>query len=73
MAHNFARNYGLHSEVYPADWDTYGKRAGVIRNAQMLDKGADLVIAFWDGSSPGTKDMMTRTKRAGVELELHNV
>lgn len=71
MAHNFARNYGLHSEVCPAAWDAYGKRAGVIRNAQMLDKGADLVIAFWDGSSPGTKDMMARAKRAGVALEVH--
>lgn len=71
LAHIAARDAGLHVEVYPADWNTYGKRAGVLRNQEMLDKGADLVIAFWDGSSPGTFDMMTRTNRAGVQLEVY--
>lgn len=49
-----ARENGLAVREYPADWDRYGKRAGYLRNEEMV-KAADLVIAFWDGESPGTK------------------
>ena len=49
-----ARGAGLKVREYPADWDRYGKRAGFLRNEEMV-KAADMVIAFWDGSSKGTK------------------
>lgn len=52
---------------FPADWDRYGKRAGPIRNQQMLDEGKpDLVLAFPGGS--GTLDMVTRARKAGVTV-----
>lgn len=38
---------------YPAMWEAFGKRAGYIRNEQMVNV-ADYVIAFWDGKSKGT-------------------
>src|SRR5690606_3743671 len=50
---------------FPADWDTYGKSAGHIRNQQMLDEGKpDLVIAFPTNKSRGTYDMINRAKKA---------
>ena len=46
---------------------THGKGAGPIRNQRMLDAGQpDLVVAFEGGR--GTADMITRTKRAGIEI-----
>lgn len=54
-------------EEYPADWKTYGKGAGPIRNQQMLDEGKpDLVVAF-PGES-GTADMVRRAKKAGIPV-----
>lgn len=41
-------------ERFEADWDKFGKRAGILRNIEMIDAG-DMVIAFWDGQSKGTK------------------
>lgn len=41
-------------ERFEADWDKFGKRAGILRNIEMID-ASDMVIAFWDGSSKGTK------------------
>ena len=53
-------------EVFHADWDTHGKAAGPIRNQQMLDAGADFVIAFPGGR--GTADMVRRAREAGVPV-----
>ena len=36
------------------DWDTYQKAAGYIRNRQIITE-ADVVVAFWDMISAGTK------------------
>ena len=56
-------NGGL--EVYPADWEKHGNAAGPIRNHFMGDR-ATHVIAFWDGFSKGTKDMIDYALRKGL-------
>jgi len=57
--------------VFPANWNKYGRAAGAIRNQQMLTEGRpDLVLAFWDQKSRGTKHMIELAKRAGVPVEV---
>ena len=50
---------------FPADWDTHGKAAGPIRNAQMAEY-ADVLVIVWDGESRGSasmkREMMKRDK-----------
>jgi len=59
LALEIHKHYDVKLEKYPADWDRYGKRAGFIRNQQMLVEGKpDIVLAYWDGSSKGTKHMI---------------
>lgn len=65
-----ARKLGLRVKVYRADWDRYGKRAGIIRNYRMAEAGADLCIALWDGSSSGTKHMIDEARRHGIPVEV---
>ena len=51
----------------PADWKTYGTRAGPIRNGLMLSYGKpDLVVAF-DGGS-GTAHMVKISQERGVRV-----
>jgi hypothetical protein len=61
---------GVEHLCFPANWDQLGKRAGPIRNQQMLDEGEpEMVLAFVDkplAESRGTNDMVTRAKGAGV-------
>jgi len=67
LAIRFAHEYGTNLECYPADWESYGKAAGFIRNQQMLDDGKpDRVVAFPGGR--GTADMIRRSHKAGVEV-----
>jgi YspA, cpYpsA-related SLOG family len=49
---------------FPANWDAYGKGAGMIRNEQMANY-ADQLIAIWDGKSPGTGHMIGIMRQRG--------
>jgi hypothetical protein len=42
---------------FPAAWDDFGKTAGMLRNAAMAHYATHL-IAFWDGQSSGTRNML---------------
>lgn len=53
----WAEQLGIRVTEYPAQWETLGKSAGVIRNKQMAGH-ADGLVAFWDGESHGTKHMI---------------
>lgn len=64
-----ARACGLAIEVYPADWDAYGKRAGFVRNYDIV-KASDRVIAFWDGQSKGTAHTIRIAREMGKEVHI---
>ena len=57
LGREFALAFNVKRYEFPADWNQYGKRAGFIRNKQMGDF-ADGLLAFWDGESRGTKQMI---------------
>lgn len=68
LGEKYAKEWGAKVLEFPADWDKYGKRAGPIRNQQMLDEGKpDLVVAFPTKNSKGTYHMIRIAKEAGVE------
>ena len=54
LAEQYADNHNLKKQIYHAEWNIYGKRAGYIRN-QVIWDNCDIIICFWDGKSPGTK------------------
>ncbi|AGI61742.1 hypothetical protein PBI_ISCA_62 [Mycobacterium phage Isca] len=63
--------YQVHVEAHPADWDGLGKAAGVIRNQQMVDLGADICHAFPLPGSIGTWDCIGRAEAAGIRVVNH--
>lgn len=62
MAEKYALEAGLGVEVYRAEWKRFGKAAGPKRNREMVEK-SDMVIAFWDGKSKGTKNLIDVAKK----------
>lgn len=54
---------------FPADWIKYGKPAGPKRNKQMAIY-ADALIAFWDGKSKGTKNIIQLAKQRHLKTRI---
>ena len=65
LAERFANKHGLRKLIFEADWNKYGKSAGYRRNVTIVEH-ADLVIAFWDGKSKGTKHTIDIAEKKGV-------
>ena len=69
-AETAAKACGLEVEIYPAEWDKYGKKAGFVRN-RLIVEAADRVVTFWDGQSRGTANTMGLAIQMGKKLEVY--
>ena len=57
LGYLFAVENNVSDYTFPADWNRYGRSAGMIRNKEM-GNFADALLAFWDGASKGTQQMI---------------
>ena len=73
LAGAVARELGFAVLPFPADWTTHGRRAGPLRNTQMLREGRPrLVLAFTNDlrASRGTRHMCAIAVAAGVPVRV---
>jgi len=75
LGERFAKEFGLSVHRFPADWNRYKGAAGPIRNKQMAKHasnfdGTGMLVAFWDGNSPGTKSMIEIAEREGLTVHI---
>lgn len=59
IAEVYAKEFGIVTKIFPAEWDTYGKAAGFKRNTDIVAYCTS-VVAFWDGKSRGTLDTLQK-------------
>lgn len=64
----FCKQLKIKFQTFEADWEQFGRRAGMIRNRRMLEENPDLVIAFPLPRSIGTYGMMEIAEKAGVRV-----
>ena len=72
LGEKYADFYGIPVKQFPANWETYGKRAGFMRNIQMAEY-ADALIAVWDGVSSGTRHMINTAQQKGLKVYVHTI
>jgi hypothetical protein len=68
-AEQAARDRGLKTLVFHANWEDLGRKAGPIRNAEVI-ANADEVVAFWDGESRGTLNALVQARDAGLPITI---
>lgn len=66
LGEQYAKDNNIPIKQFPADWDKYGKAAGFLRNKEMANY-ADALVAFWDGSSRGTKHMISIAEQRNLK------
>jgi hypothetical protein len=69
LGEKYAKERGYKVIRVPADWNRYGKSAGYIRNKEMAES-SDALVAFWDGKSKGTKNMIDLAKEYGLKVRV---
>ncbi|MEU8780037.1 DUF2493 domain-containing protein [Streptomyces sp. NPDC048637] len=67
LADEYARATGMHIIRRLADWDRWRKRAGAIRNAEMVDLQPDICLAFIRNGSRGASMTADLASKAGIE------
>lgn len=67
LASQYALEHGIENIRVPAEWKLYHKGAGAVRNRKMAEMG-DALLALWDGSSYGTKNMIKLANDKGIPV-----
>jgi len=69
-----ARDYALLHDIklteFLPEYNKYGRGAPLKRNLQIIEY-ADVVIAFWNGKSKGTKYVIDNCKKMNVKVDVH--
>lgn len=69
LGERYAKERGFLVELFPAEWDRYGRSAGQKRN-ELMAKHSDALIAVWDGVSKGTGGMIELAKKYKLAIRV---
>lgn len=68
-ARKYALAHGIKLTEFLPEYERYGRAAPLKRNITIIEN-ADLVLAFWDGKSRGTKFVIDNCRKRGVEVRI---
>lgn len=69
LGEKWANENNIQTLIFKPDWNRWGKRAGFIRNTDIV-ANSDYVIAFWDGASPGTLSSIKLCEKSGRKIKI---
>lgn len=70
LAEKVADERRISKSIIRPEYDKYGKKAPLIRNKEIVER-AELVIAFWDGKSRGTKFTIDYAKKLNKKIKVY--
>lgn len=68
-AREYALAHGIPLTEFLPDYRRYGRAAPIKRDLSII-RNADLVLAFWDGVSHGTRFVIENCRRLGVPVKV---
>ncbi len=72
LAEKYAKENNIPTLIIEPEYSKYRKNAPLVRNKKIVES-ADLIIAFWDGISNGTKDVINQANLLGKQIIVHNI
>ncbi len=69
LAEIYADMWEIEKDIKEPEYKKYGRPATHIRNRKIVDE-ADLVIAFYDDESPGTKSVIEYAHKKNREIRV---
>ena len=69
-AREYALRHGLKLTEYLPEYSRYGRAAPLKRNITIIEN-ADLVLAFWDGTSRGTKFVIDNCEKRNIPIKIY--
>ena len=69
LSEKWAVDNNIPTLIFKPDWNKYGKRAGFIRNEDII-KSCNKCISFWDGISKGTKHSINLCKKYNKKCKI---
>ena len=69
-ARKYAISHGIKLTEFLPEYRRYGRGAPLKRNLKIIEY-ADVVIAFWDRQSKGTKNVIENCKKLNVKVDVH--
>ena len=67
LGERYARERGLECKIFPADWNEYGKKAGMIRNRKMAEiANACIAFPYAYSENRGTNNMIILAKQMNL-------
>lgn len=70
LAKRYAEEHFLGYIEFLPNWNKFGKPAAFKRNVQIINE-SEYVVAFWDGSSKGTKHSIDLAAKQNKICEIH--
>lgn len=68
-ARQWANSHSIKLTEFLPEYEKYGRSAPLRRNITII-QNADLVLAFWDQKSRGTKFVIDKCKELGVPVKI---
>ena len=72
LASAFASKHNIPLVEFRPDYAAHGRGATFIRNRQIVD-ASEMVVAFWDGKSHGTKYTLDYAVKRGIPVKIFTV
>jgi len=69
LAELFAKEHNIETIIFKADWNTLGKKAGILRNTDIVNESTHM-IAFPIKESIGTWDSIRKATKKKIPLEI---
>ena len=72
-AKEYALAHNIKLTEFLPDYKRYGRGAAPLKRNLQIIEHSDIVLAFWDGESKGTKYVIDNCKKMNVKIRVYNI